>query len=176
MRTREKGMTLLEVVVSMLIIGLGIVMCISMMQASNRYGETAEYRATAINEIQSVVDRIRANSLGIDGYVWGKDGYQNTGYNINSVKEKKVSPLTCGKKCTTQQNLEHQAKGLAYTRAKADMEDWLGHVKTALPGGQAMIAKDGKNQYKVKVMWRANPEAEDTSAKSDEFVELTFAL
>ena len=41
-QSQQKGMTLLEVLVSMLVIGLALAMSISMIQAANRYGETAE--------------------------------------------------------------------------------------------------------------------------------------
>ena len=41
-RTHQKGMTLLEIVVSMLIVALGLAMSVSMIQSANRFGDTEE--------------------------------------------------------------------------------------------------------------------------------------
>ena len=49
-RARQKGMTLLEIVVSMLIVALGLAISVSMIQTANRFGDTAEYTAFALQK------------------------------------------------------------------------------------------------------------------------------
>ena len=50
---KQQGMTLLEVVVSMLVVALGLVMSVSMLQTANRFGDTAEYTSFALQESQT---------------------------------------------------------------------------------------------------------------------------
>ena len=77
---KQKGMSLLEVIVSMLICGIGLAGTISAIQASQRLATSADYRAIATREIQSIVDMMRANRLGADKYI---DVTKGTRVNIN---------------------------------------------------------------------------------------------
>ncbi|WP_072281590.1 type IV pilus modification protein PilV [Rappaport israeli] len=172
---KQSGMSLLEVVVSMLIIGLGLVMAASMIQASNRYGESAEYRSMAIDKIQSIADSMRANALGGQGYVWGRSNYMETGYNPNNVPLQTVTP--CVTNCKTKDTLKDQAESIAYRRAQADLITWLGQVATSLPGGQASIGRHGST-YTVTVMWQVNAESDSLGIDDirTESIDFTFDL
>ena len=69
MRAHQRGMTLLEVVISMLVVALGLVMSISMIQTANRFGDTAEYTAFALQKSQLIIDTMRANVVAKDTYI-----------------------------------------------------------------------------------------------------------
>ena len=60
LRTHQKGMTLLEIVISMLIVALGLAMSVSMIQTANRFGDTAEFTAFAQQKSQQIIDRSRS--------------------------------------------------------------------------------------------------------------------
>ena len=61
--THQKGMTLLEIVISMLIVALGLAMSVSMIQTANRFGDTAEFTAFAQQKSQQISDAMRAKSI-----------------------------------------------------------------------------------------------------------------
>lgn len=173
---KQAGMTFLEVLVSMLIIGLGLTITVSMMQASNRYGLSAEYRSAAMNEIQSIMDRMRANVYGGDGYVFGQHSYQDSGYDRKNIQA--LSAPQCGNPCETKEQLKIAAQSLAYARAQTDMIDWLGHVSTSLPGGQAAISKGAENTYTVTIMWLYGTESDLglPSNKTSDHLSMTFSI
>lgn len=60
--TYQTGMTLLEVVIAMLIIGLGLAMSLSMIQKSVRSSQNAQNHNTARVLMQELADKMRANS------------------------------------------------------------------------------------------------------------------
>lgn len=140
---KQKGMTLLEVVVAMLVIAIALATTISMLQVSNLYGNSAEYRATATREMRSIINQIHTNKLGIDGYLTAnKDRIIDAG-----------------------NGSDKDAKKTAYTLAHAQIKAWTDNIKNVLPDGEATIEKinansnGGSNEYyKVKVSWTVNAE------------------
>ena len=66
---KQQGMTLLEVVISMLVVALGLVMSVSMLQTANRFGDTAEYTDFALQKSQLIIDTMRANVVAKDTYI-----------------------------------------------------------------------------------------------------------
>lgn len=155
----QRGMTLLEVVVSMLVVALGLTMSISMIQTANRFGDTAEYTAFALQESQSLVDAMRANRLGEQTYfidaigVTSKDTpletiydslgtfYKFTSDDAEVIKQEVKNRLRCKDAVCTK----------AEDNAKEDIATWVSEIVT-LPGGRAAIGKLG-NQFEVVVMW-----------------------
>lgn len=78
-KVKQKGMSLLEVVVAMLVIGIALAGSIAMIQASNRYGISAAYTSTAQQHAQTIINQMRANNVVRDTYLLDKtvktDGY-----------------------------------------------------------------------------------------------------
>lgn len=146
-RQCEKGMTMLEVVVSMLIIGIGLAMTVSMLSASNRYANSAEYRAIAMREIQSIVDNMRANKLGASGYTNSPD-----------------SSVDCGGCDANQKKAKTDAFDLAIKRAKKEKDEWNKELETNLPSGTGTVARKGAaaDSYTVSVTWHLATEEEQT--------------
>lgn len=157
-RYRESGMTLLEVLISMLVVGTGLAMTISMLYASNRYGNAAEYRAIAINDMRSIIDSMRANKLGAIVYTGGTAP--------TSTDANKQAAITS-----------------ATTMAKADIALWDRYVANDLPNGDYTISviNASTGTYQIRMQWdlvnqdkslEKNPSA---STKTDQLV-ITFAL
>lgn len=164
---RQHGMTLLEVLVSMLVIGLALAMSISMIQTANRYGETAEYTAAALQRAQSIIDKMRANNVAAPAYVFD-GGAKGTNYNALYGK------LDMGK---IPNDLKCQIEGVASTapalvncnnyleQAKQDMVSWSNELQQNLPGGKGMIRRNGSG-YEIIVMWNYVPESEAAQASA----------
>ena len=158
-RTHQKGMTLLEIVVSMLIVALGLAMSVSMIQSANRFGDTAEYTAFALQKSQLIIDTMRANVVAKDTYIISGINTPNSGgveyntlyneldpiYNATDkgiVLSRLMDRLQCKSACTP-----------AEVNAKEDVNAWVDEIINTLPGGRALIAKD-KEHYEVILMWR----------------------
>lgn len=195
---KQQGMTLLEVIVSMLVVGLGLVMTTMMLQVGNRYGTSAEYRASAIREMQSLIDMVQANVLGIDGYLFGDGNYKEGNYAINLQKPPVDGNIQ--EKCSKASEEKYKDKGKdkeiekkayelkcigkssALGQAYTEMTNWLQRVQTVVPNGQAAVYKDKKDEagvYTVKIMWRiseAEQRAENQGAHKLETVEVKFTL
>ena len=93
MRAHQRGMTLLEVVISMLVVALGLVMSISMIQTANRFGDTAEYTAFALQKSQLIIDTMRANVVAKDTYIISGINTPNSGNIDYNALYKELDPI-----------------------------------------------------------------------------------
>ncbi|MBR1374862.1 MAG: prepilin-type N-terminal cleavage/methylation domain-containing protein [Cardiobacteriaceae bacterium] len=84
----QQGMSLLEVVVAMLLCGIGLAIPVGMYQASIRHAQQAEYRAIAMREAQVLIDEMRANKLGAPGFLIVNQGAVNKVFDDEHVKNK----------------------------------------------------------------------------------------
>lgn len=158
-RTHQKGMTLLEIVVSMLIVALGLAMSVSMIQSANRFGDTAEYTAFALQKSQLIIDTMRANALAKETYVVNginanpnNGDYKNVYDSLSSIydaanKDAALSRLVDNLRC------KNSACTLAEENAKADVYAWADEIMSTLPGGRALLRKNNDN-YEVIIMWK----------------------
>lgn len=156
----QKGMSLIEVLVSMLIIGLALAMSISMIQTANRYGDSAEHSAAALQQAQSIIDKMRANKIAAPAYLFTGGASGSTYDSWYTADMGKIpAELTCGSDV-------HCAKAL--DTAKTDMSQWKNNLSSLLPGGKGVIreVQAESGSYEVIVMWKYNPESEAKSVDS----------
>lgn len=177
-RAREKGMTLLEVVVAMLVIGLGLVMSISMLQSSLRYQERANQQDDAMRLLQEMADRMRANSIAAVNYTFNTHDFAFTAWRSPNISDK-----CSGKHCSKE-------KDPAYAQSKSDVDEWLTEVQTVLPQGRAAIDQpDGANlpnQYRIQLQWQprenrvraveAGAQANNANNPAPMLMEIVFTL
>lgn len=150
--THQKGMTLLEIVISMLIVALGLAMSVSMIQTANRFGDTAEFTAFAQQKSQQIIDAMRANSIARETYLldWqntapqGDIDYNQLYNNLNAIYGS--SDITGNLRCKNSSGCTE-----AENNAKQDMRAWIDEIRS-LPGGRGII-RQRNNQYEVVVMW-----------------------
>ena len=144
-RARQRGMTLIEVVVAMLVIGLGLVMSISMLQSSLRYQAMANRQDDAMRLMQEMVDRMRANSIAANNYLFSQHNFA-----FNAWRPPQIAAKCSGNGCSP-------ARNLAFARAQRDVNDWLAEVGTVLPAGRAAIDQPNRqnlpNQYRIQLQW-----------------------
>ncbi|UJF25240.1 type IV pilus modification protein PilV [Suttonella sp. R2A3] len=155
---REWGMTILEVLVALLVVGLGMTMAISMLQSSVRYNQTAEYRSIALGEIEQITDRMRTNRMAAnnDDYLYPASASERSNPDPeNTAWTPPSAASACSASCTIEQ--------LAKAAAERDLHDWGADVAASLPEGAGYIDKVG-DQYRVSVFWRHIAESDKGSA------------
>jgi type IV pilus assembly protein PilV len=62
---RQKGFTLLEVLVAIVVLAVGLVGLVGLQTVSIKNNQTAYYRAIAIQQVYDMADRMRANLAGV---------------------------------------------------------------------------------------------------------------
>lgn len=177
-KTHQKGMSFIEVLVAMLIIGLALAMSISMIQASNRFGESAEFSSSALQQAQAIIDKIKANSLAANTYVFtGGAVINNNGtyeaiydviedIDIDSIPDQ----LACQSDiCTDAENV-----------ARNDILQWNNLLQNTIPGGRGIIRRidilPNVNSFEVIVMWNHNAELEMNNNRDIDGIRVNFSL
>ncbi len=131
-RGRQSGFTMVEVLVAMLILGIGLLGMAGLQAHALRNNYNAYLRSQATFNIYEIMDRMRANRE----YAIKNAGYA-TAYGAS------VSAVDCStSRCTPAQMKD------------ADLAQWLA-VVGRLPGGEGKIEMDSteKNKVTVSVRW-----------------------
>lgn len=168
-KVKQKGMSLLEVVVAMLVIGIALAGSIAMIQASNRYGISAAYTSTAQQHAQTLINQMRANNVVRDTYLLDKtvktDGYDvgvinnemdasGSKYPINyenlynTVAPKvqteftnKRKPKSCvAEPCDNEEKMRNAAKQMAIN----EMALWLDNLNSSKNSAATNINADNR--------------------------------
>ncbi|MDO4777725.1 MAG: type IV pilus modification protein PilV [Cardiobacteriaceae bacterium] len=172
-RIHQKGMTLLEVVVSMLVIGLGLAMSISMIQTANRFGNSAEFSHSALEQAQAIIDKIRANRVAAPTYRYPATeviGSYDAIY--ESAKAADIGKLKIS--CTLP-GIDSSDCDKAGKIAQTDMQAWDENTRALLPGGRGAVVINGMNS-EVIVMWKNNPETDSNDNPDVQGIRVRFAL
>lgn len=143
-RRAHHGFSMIEVLVSILIVSLGILALSGLLVRSSTLGKTAEFRGAASLLAADIADRIRANVVG------ARDGnYNKAPIALATAFPDAVTPACDVAACTTAQ------------LAAKDVADWQAALYASLPQGTGAIDYDAANHWAdVWVMWR-DPSAED---------------
>lgn len=160
---KQKGMSLLEVIVSMLICGIGLAGMIAAIQASQRLASSAEYRAVATREIQAAVDMMRANRLGANEYV--RVGSSSSSKPTIEAAQKLCADRTREK--TTARDYCNTEINVAESVAKAEASKWQERIAAELPNGFGQITatdKGGIYVFTVKITWTVGNENRNNSS------------
>lgn len=119
----QRGSSLIEVLITMLIVALGLLGAGGMQLASTRYQQTAHMRGQGIVQAQSIAEKIRANSSALGTYL------TNDAYAAATLAALPADPacgMTATSTCTAAQ------------AAAKDMRDWRRALQS-LPGGRGSI-------------------------------------
>jgi type IV pilus assembly protein PilV len=157
MSSRQNGVTIVEGLVALVILSVGMLGIASLYVASLKSGRTALIRTEAVNLVNDMIDRIRANGAGRAAY--DTDDYSAPTNPCNAGGENACS------------NAE---------LASADLKSWLAAVDATLPatGRSATVQfTDGAgvvpDRYRVQVAWREAGEDQDlTYGTSVEIMEV----
>jgi len=120
---RTRGFTMLEVLVSILIVSIGMLGLAGLQAAALKNGQSAYYRSLATQLAYDMSDRMRGNINGVLG-----NSYNRTGINTDYA--------TAVAACTT------TAGCVAADLARNDAFEWQQLIQTLLPGGEGIICID----------------------------------
>ncbi len=147
-RRGQAGLTLIELLVTVIILSIGVLGLAGMQTASLRYTQDSYLQTTAMNIAQEIVDRMRANPAAVDNGTYGAYAFNAT--------DTAPSAVDCTTGCTPAQVAQNDAfEVFSYFQ---DVYD-LGADKfvPALPAGSsAAIARSdiGDDAYfTVTVSW-----------------------
>jgi type IV pilus assembly protein PilV len=120
-KRKTKGFTMMEVMVSIIIIAIGLLGIAGLQLLAIRNTTGAGLRTVATQLAYDIVDRMRANQQAVIG------GYYTT------LAAPSGSPACYTGTCTPQQ------------LAALDMEVWIKRVQAALPAGAAIVCQDSSD-------------------------------
>lgn len=141
-RRLVRGVSLIEILVSVLILSFGVLAMVSMMNVASRYNKTSEFRSVAVLLANDYADRIRANDPGKDQYALAVAAY--------AAKVAATVPGCTATDCTVTEI------------ASIDKVQWMNAVVHSLPGGAAYAQYDAANEsYNLWVAWQ-DPSADES--------------
>lgn len=127
----QRGVSLIEVLVAMLVVSMGVLAVAGLMATASRYGKTSEYRAVATLLASDIVDRIRANKPAINP-AWVPPG-DVTAYNMTGDYDSWASEPGEFAGCANRDIC------LAAEIVAQDRAEWGRAVFNSLPGGAALV-------------------------------------
>ena len=130
----QRGFSMIEVLIAVLVLGLGL-LGLAMLQTLNvRYAQSANYRTRATNLAYDLLDQIRANrALALQ--------FENT------VTKESFASVT-GKQCTRPITTQD---GLITTEENAVR--WRCQVRAALGPEAYAIVRRSNNEYSIEIAW-----------------------
>ena len=129
MTVKQDGFSLLEVLISVVILAIGMLGVAAMQTSAIRYNHSAELRSLAVTQISNIVDRMLANSQGME----------NGAYNS-------VSGIPSAPNCTNCTSAQV---------AQYDIHEWNSSNRDLLPAGQGTITRNA-NRYIITIRWDNN--------------------
>lgn len=144
-RRKEKGFSLIEVLVALVVLSIGMMGVAALFMDSLRNSGSAIYRTRAVNLAEDMADRIRANQSAAANYVASTS---DSGTN-NNCNDSNAAAATA---CTPVQMAAH------------DIFTWkqmITNAQTGLPAGEASIARNAATNpptYTITVQWSEQDE------------------
>lgn len=140
----QRGVTLVEVLVSMVIMALGLVSLAALQNFTLRYQLGSVHRAQLSGLLSDYAERVRSNLAQAPGRVGDNQGYH---YSRNWADQEAAPVLKDAPNCSG--NNPCSAEELA----AADMAEWRDRVRRELPRGSVMVAGDVVQGLTVTFMW-----------------------
>lgn len=129
---RQSGFTLLEVLVTLIILAIGLLGLAGLQAAGLKNNHNAYLRSQATQSVYDVIDRMRSNKTSINDYL--------TSNMDPSVATVQNDCITSSTSCTASNMAEH------------DLYEWYTAITATLPGASESISASGAN-YSVVLSW-----------------------
>ncbi|MDW5443225.1 type IV pilus modification protein PilV [Polaromonas sp. SM01] len=138
-RHQQHGVSLIEVLVSIVIASIGLLALAGVNASSIRYTKMSQYRGTATQLATDLGERMRANKVGAAGYALG-----------TSFATQAALPSAAGTLCNSYAVTCTAAQLAAY-----DLQTWQVVVRSQLPEGSAYIVyQNVQSAADVWLVWR----------------------
>jgi type IV pilus assembly protein PilV len=167
---QSQGFTLVEALISVLIMSIGLLGVAALQTRSLGSSHTASQRSQAILAASDIADRIRANRVA--GSTTAAANYSNTAAADNSCRVTHYGHLHVASTCTPTQ------------LAADDLFDWQAQIAAVLPTGTGTVCIDSTpndgaagapacdgagNVYAIKIFWTEKSD-NTTTAVNQRFV------
>lgn len=143
-RRASLGVSLIEVLVSIVISSIGLLALAGVNAASMRYTKMSQYRGTATLLASDMGERIRANKA---AFVVGNYDYDLTDFAHQATAA--TLPTDAAHLCA-----DASTSCLPADIADLDLRSWRLLVRSQLPEGSVLINRDGVKGADVFVVWR----------------------
>lgn len=127
----ERGATLIEVLVAMVILATALLGMAALTSSSIKYNQFSRLRATGLSLVTDYAERARANLVGFANYAY------TSAYTAGTRAAATVDPTTAMTACQIAPTNTCAAAVAAY-----DQSQWLTNVANRLPGGTAYITTE----------------------------------
>jgi type IV pilus assembly protein PilV len=139
---RAGGFTLLESMVSFVILGVGLLGIAALQGNALRYSNQAYQRGQAVIVAYDIFERMRANPAGAAAGYYVSERIEDGSSPPPSPDDRPEKAFDCTLRSCNPQQL-----------AKYDMEKWNQSISQLLPSGSATLIANGKNEYEVTISW-----------------------
>ncbi|MCW7539177.1 type IV pilus modification protein PilV [Aquabacterium sp. A7-Y] len=137
------GVTLIEVLVSLLILSLGLLGVLGLQAQSVRFQVGSASRASLSVALSDISDRLRSNLSMVPGYDMTVTNSPYS-YTATWTAQDEVDEVT--RDCSTTTCTPTQ-------RATYDIEAWRNHVRTLMPRGSVNLSGNLNTGMNVTLMW-----------------------
>lgn len=121
------GTSLIEVLVSLIILSVGLLGVAGMQLNAIRFNNSAQLRSVAVTQVNNMMDRMYANKVGV----------RSGGYNNIQGDPGKPGCVTC-------------APGQI---AQLDAHEWNFNNATLLPQGLGIVQANGASRFRITLRW-----------------------
>ncbi|MDO9003305.1 MAG: type IV pilus modification protein PilV [Aquabacterium sp.] len=136
---RQRGATLIEVMISALIVAFGMLAMIALQSNAIKYTKTSEYRSVATLLANDLADRMRVNA---------EDGAMAGRYDLLTAYEKPTT-VPARTECAAPTNCTPT------DLATRDLGEWRRALYFSLPGGNGFVQSDPTNRaVNIWVAWQ----------------------
>jgi type IV pilus assembly protein PilV len=141
------GISLLEVLISILLSAIGLLALAGANVSAIRYSKMSQYRGTATMLAQDIAERMRANKLGLGSYTYTTDWAGQAGA------------------VSTDTSCEGAVACTASLLAAYDLATWRRVVRDQLPRGSVVVSVQGSVGADVWIAWQ-DPAVANTAENS----------
>lgn len=158
---KQRGSTLLEVLITMLVVAIGLLGAAGLQLASTRYQQTSTFRSQALLHADFIIEKIRVNNVNLTFPNLAAAQADPAGAYLAADNYPDATALPDDPEC----GLLGQANCTAAQAAQRDLREWRQALGQDLPDGRGSIfpvATGGStepNGRRVVVMWREKSEA-----------------
>ena len=143
MKVKQKGSSLIEVLIAIFIMSIGLLGMAGLVAASGSYNKLGQIRSTAMLLVSDYTDRARANLIGFDASKYAK----STVYAYSTT-------LDAESGCTNAKTAACSSDDIA----ALDQTQWRNLLRRRLPGGDAFVvssytAASGERFMDIWIMW-----------------------
>jgi type IV pilus assembly protein PilV len=161
----QRGATLIEVLITLLLVAVGLLGAAGLQLASTRFQQTSSMRSQALIQADFIIEKMRVNNsnLTLANLAAAAAAPQTAYLAPDAYGAAAVEPADPG--C----GLNGQPICTAAQAAQRDLREWRQSLARELPGGRGALYPVGAggvvepNARRVVVMWREKPQNETDS-------------